>query len=111
MSRRPCERSRFYLNRRLRFALSYSILLTRSIEMITRHLRIRGRVQGVGFRMYMQREAQRLGVSGWVRNRQDGSVEAIVHGEPDIVEALIAWARHGPPSARVTHVDETAADE
>jgi acylphosphatase len=111
MSRRPGERSRFYLNRRLRFALSYSILLTRSIEMITRHLRIRGRVQGVGFRMYMQREAQRLGVSGWVRNRQDGSVEAIVHGEPDIVEALIAWARHGPPSARVTHVDETAADE
>jgi acylphosphatase len=72
--------------------------------MITRHLRIRGRVQGVGFRMYMQHEAQRLGVNGWVRNRHDGSVEATVQGEPDAVEAVIAWARHGPPSARVIDV-------
>jgi acylphosphatase len=74
---------------------------------ITRHLRIYGRVQGVGFRVYMQREAQRLGVSGWVRNRHDGTVEATAHGAPDAVEALIAWARHGPPSARVTHLDDT----
>ena len=78
--------------------------------MITRHLRISGRVQGVGFRMYMQREAQRLGVNGWVRNRRDGSVEAMVQGEPDAVEALIAWARRGPPSARVTHVDEAPGE-
>ena len=75
--------------------------------MITRYLRIHGRVQGVGFRVYMQREAQRLGVSGWVRNRHDGTVEAMVHGAPDAVEAVIAWARHGPPSARVTHVDDS----
>ena len=75
--------------------------------MITRHLRIRGRVQGVGFRMYMLGEAQRHGVAGWVRNRRDGSVEAVVQGEPDAVEAVIAWARRGPPSARVTDVDES----
>ena len=74
--------------------------------MITRHLRIHGRVQGVGFRVYMQREAQRLGVSGWVRNRHDGTVEAMVHGAPEAVEAVIAWARHGPPSARVSHLDD-----
>ena len=76
----------------------------------TRHLRIRGRVQGVGFRIYMQREAQRLGVSGWVRNRLDGSVEAVVHGPTEAVEALIEWARHGPPSARVTDVEATAGE-
>ena len=78
--------------------------------MITRHLRIRGRVQGVGFRMYMLGEAQRHGVAGWVRNRHDGSVEAVVQGEPNAVEAVIAWARHGPPSARVTDVDVAAAE-
>jgi acylphosphatase len=77
---------------------------------ITRRLRIHGRVQGVGFRMYMQREAQRLDVSGWVRNRRDGTVEAMVQGPPEAVEALSAWARHGPPSARVTDVDETEAE-
>ena len=76
----------------------------------TCHLRIRGRVQGVGFRMYLQREAQRHGVSGWVRNRRDGTVEAVVQGEPDAVEAVIEWARHGPPSARVTDVDVNTAD-
>jgi acylphosphatase len=78
--------------------------------MITRHLRIRGRVQGVGFRIYMQREAQRHSVTGWVRNRHDGSVEAVVQGEPDAVEAVIAWARHGPPSARVLNVDVNDGD-
>jgi acylphosphatase len=78
--------------------------------MITRHLRIRGRVQGVGFRMYLQREAQRHGVTGWVRNRHDGSVEAVVQGEPDAVGAVIAWARDGPPSAGVINVDVNEGD-
>jgi acylphosphatase len=55
--------------------------------------------------MYMQREAQRLGITGWVRNRHDGSVEAVVQGEPEAVEAAIAWARQGPPSARVIDVE------
>lgn len=69
---------------------------------ITRHLNIRGRVQGVGFRYEMQREALEHGVAGWVRNRNDGSVEAVVQGERDAVEAVIEWACHGPRSARVT---------
>ena len=71
---------------------------------ITRSLRIRGHVQGVGFRMYLQREAEARGVAGWVRNRSDGSVEAVLHGSPAAVEAVTQWARHGPPNARVTDV-------
>ena len=63
---------------------------------------MRGRVQGVGFRYGLQREAQRHGLAGWVRNRHDGSVEAVVYGSPEAVDSLIEWARRGPPSARVT---------
>lgn len=69
-----------------------------------RHLHITGRVQGVGFRFYMQRKARELGVTGWVRNRHDGSVEAVVQGEPGAVDAMIAWVRRGPPSAVVAEV-------
>jgi acylphosphatase len=79
--------------------------------MITRRLQITGRVQGVGFRYAMQDEASRRGVSGWVRNRRDGSVEALVQGESDAVEALIAWARQGPPGARVSELQITPAEE
>ena len=73
------------------------------MEMI-RHYLITGRVQGVGFRFYMQRKARELGVTGWVRNRRDGSVEAMVQGAADAVETMTAWARRGPPSAVVTDV-------
>jgi acylphosphatase len=79
--------------------------------MITRRLEISGRVQGVGFRYSMQHEAARRGVSGWVRNRRDGSVEALVQGPSDAVEALIAWARQGPPGSRVLEVRATPAAE
>ena len=72
--------------------------------MRVRHLQISGRVQGVGFRFYMQRKARELGVTGWVRNRLDGSVEAVVQGTPAAVEAMIAWAQRGPPSATVAKV-------
>lgn len=72
-------------------------------------LRIAGRVQGVGFRLYMQREARGRAVTGWVRNRADGTVEAIVQGAPEAVAALIAWARRGPPSAVVSDVKVTEA--
>lgn len=71
---------------------------------ITKRLQILGRVQGVGFRFYMQRKALELGVAGWVRNRRDGSVEALVQGSPDAVAAMIAWARRGPASATVSEV-------
>ena len=71
---------------------------------VTRHLTISGRVQGVGFRYQMRRVAHEFGVTGWVRNRRDGSVEATVSGTPDAVEKIITWARRGPPSAVVTDV-------
>jgi acylphosphatase len=71
-------------------------------------LRIAGRVQGVGFRWSMLTEAHRLGVAGWVRNRLDGSVEALVAGTAEQVEAMLAWAQHGPPMARVREVTQTA---
>lgn len=71
---------------------------------LTAHLRITGRVQGVGFRWSMAQEAKRLGVNGWVRNQRDGSVEAVVSGGPAVVEALIDWAKTGPALARVDGV-------
>jgi acylphosphatase len=71
---------------------------------IIRHLLITGRVQGVGFRFYMQRKARELGLAGWVRNRRDGAVESVIQGEPGAVEAMVAWARRGPPSATVAEV-------
>jgi acylphosphatase len=75
----------------------------------SKHLRISGRVQGVGFRMYMQQRADDLGVTGWVRNRRDGTVESVVQGTPEAVKAIIAWAHKGPPSAVVTDVKTTDA--
>lgn len=71
----------------------------------TLHLVIHGRVQGVFFRDSMRREAQRLGVSGWVRNRSDGTVEAVVQGEPDDVDEIVRWARRGPPHAEVERIE------
>jgi acylphosphatase len=68
------------------------------------HVVVRGRVQGVWYRGSMQDEAVRAGLAGWVRNRHDGTVEAEIEGEREDVEALIAWARRGPPGARVSDV-------
>ncbi len=75
------------------------------MQEITRRLVIVGRVQGVGYRQSMLRKAQALAVRGWVRNRIDGNVEAIVQGPPDAVAALIAWTRHGPRTAGVDRVE------
>ena len=77
--------------------------------MKTQRLLIEGRVQGVWFRESMRREAERLGVAGWVRNAPDGSVEAVVQGPDAAVDALIAWARIGPPQARVERMIVTDA--
>jgi acylphosphatase len=62
-------------------------------------------VQGVFYRDSMRQEANRLGVTGWVRNRPDGTVEAMVQGGADSVDAIVAWANRGPLHARVTRVD------
>jgi acylphosphatase len=78
--------------------------------MITRRLQIEGLVQGVGYRAAMCVEAQRLGLTGWVRNRTDGRVEAIAQGPAEPVEHLIAWARRGPPAARVSAVRVSGAE-
>lgn len=71
---------------------------------IVRRLTIAGRVQGVGFRYALADEARARGLGGWVRNRRDGTVEALLAGPQADVESVIEWTRHGPPGARVTSV-------
>lgn len=66
---------------------------------------IRGRVQGVAFRHHTCRQAEILGVSGWVRNLPDGAVEGLFEGDGEAVQALVAWCRSGPPAAAVERVD------
>jgi acylphosphatase len=73
-------------------------------------LRIEGRVQGVGFRDWILREAERLGLQGWVRNRRDGSVEALVAGQEAAVQSLLTACRRGPALARVDRITETLAE-
>jgi acylphosphatase len=79
--------------------------------MVARQIRVSGRVQGVGYRVSLQDEAQKHDISGWVRNRSDGRVEALLQGSPEAVEALIAWARRGPPGAHVSDVAVASATE
>jgi acylphosphatase len=68
---------------------------------IIRHVVVRGRVQGVGYRAFVEDEAQQRGLHGWVRNRRDGSVEAVFAGPRSAVEAMIEVCRRGPMSARI----------
>ena len=65
-------------------------------------VQIEGRVQGICFRHYTQQEANRLDISGWVRNCEDGSVEALICGNDNQLNAMLTWLRHGPSSARVS---------
>ena len=74
--------------------------------MLRRRVIVKGRVQGVWFRGATQAEARAAGVAGWVRNRPDGSVEAVFEGPPAQVARLLAFCRQGPPSARVDVVEE-----
>lgn len=72
---------------------------------VRRHVWVSGRVQGVWFRYHTQEAAQRLGVTGWVRNLPDGRVEAVFEGDESAVSAVVAWCRRGPSAARVSGVE------
>ena len=76
----------------------------------TLHLLIRGRVQGVGFRYAFADEARSRKLRGWVRNRRDGSVEAIVAGPAADIDAIVAWSRRGPAAAQVTGIETAPAE-
>jgi acylphosphatase len=82
--------------------------MARTSDRTRTRLRITGRVQGVWYRGATEAEARRLGVDGWVRNLPDGSVEALLEGEPGAVRVLVDWCRSGPPGARVADVAEQA---
>jgi acylphosphatase len=69
------------------------------------HVRIRGRVQGVFFRAEAQARAESLGIAGWIRNAEDGSVEAAFEGDEERVESMVDWCRRGPAGARVDEVE------
>ena len=75
-----------------------------------RHIFVRGVVQGVGYRAFVEHEALRLGLEGWVRNRRDGTVEAVFSGSDDIVTTIIAACRRGPSAAHVEALDAQAGD-
>jgi len=79
--------------------------------MSTIHLEIRGRVQGVGFRWFVQETARELGLSGWVSNRRDGSVELAAAGAEEALEKLRTAVRNGPPGAVVQTVNDLPAPE
>jgi len=78
---------------------------------MVRHLRAWGRVQGVGFRAWVAEEAGRLGLDGWVRNRRDGSVEAVIAGPPERVEEMVQRFARGPVLARVDRVEKKPWDD
>ncbi|MFA5487672.1 MAG: acylphosphatase [Candidimonas sp.] len=76
----------------------------------TLSISVRGRVQGVGFRAATVRRAHMHGVTGWVRNMEDGSVQVLAQGEPDRVDSLLSWLHQGPPAARVDAVVHERVD-
>ena len=65
-------------------------------------LRVEGKVQGVGYRAFVERRARSLGLAGWVRNRRDGSVEALIAGRADVIDTMLDALRQGPPAAAVS---------
>jgi acylphosphatase len=78
---------------------------------VIRHMVVHGRVQGIGYRAFVEHEALRRGIEGWVRNRRDGSVEAMLAGDADAVTAMIEACRRGPYSARIDTLDQRAGSE
>jgi acylphosphatase len=75
------------------------------MDITSLRLRIEGQVQAVGYRNFVIAEARRLGIDGWIRNRSDGTVEALVSGRTEVVEAIVAVCMRGPDGSRVKHVD------
>jgi acylphosphatase len=75
-------------------------MATKRVQLI-----VRGRVTGVFFRAATQREARRLGITGWVKNRPDGNIEIVAEAEEDAIREMVSWAQHGPSAARVDDVD------
>lgn len=80
------------------------------LEQIRAELRIYGKVQGVFFRANTQKEAERRNLTGWVMNKTDGTVQAVVEGDTEKVEELVEWAHEGPAAARVEDLDVTWSD-
>ncbi len=80
------------------------------MPLVARHLMIHGLVQGVWYRAWTVETARQQGLAGWVRNRADGSVEALVEGEADAAEQFVALAQDGPPAAKVARIDVVEAD-
>jgi len=78
--------------------------------MVRRHLWVRGRVQGVWYRGSCAEQARGLGISGWARNLPDGRVEIVAEGNPEALDNLVEWCRHGPPAARVTALEVRAEE-
>jgi len=74
-------------------------------EFVRAHVIISGRVQGVFFRMETLEQARKSGVSGWVKNKHDGRVEAVFEGEKSLVDNVIQWCKQGPPASRVDNVN------
>jgi acylphosphatase len=84
--------------------------MTQQDDLTTLRLRIEGAVQAVGFRYFAMGEARRLGIAGWIRNRSDGTVEALASGSTKAVEDFVAICMRGPPGAKVTNLDLHQAD-
>lgn len=80
-------------------------------DLVARHVFVSGIVQGVGFRWYTVREAQRRRLGGWVRNRYDGRVEVLICGRPEDVASMLNWLREGPASASVSTIEVEESDE
>ena len=92
-------------------ARSNEFLGLKKMSVAIRHVTMRGRVQGVGYRAWVEHQATAHGLEGWVRNRRDGSVEAVFAGPEDVVSKMIASCRRGPSSARVDGVEDEAGNQ
>lgn len=80
------------------------VVQSKIVDLETNQVSITGKVQGVGFRFATVRRAHELGVTGWVRNQNDGSVQALLQGTADQIDQMLSWLQYGPPPARVDDV-------